>query len=228
MSIIKKPYELSVWIDKWDGDKFVEKKLFVIGTDTMRAPARAFNPKLVEKTNGDYTFTFTMYSRYQNPTTGNWEDNPFIGQINNETKLKLKYDGKWYDMIVKSAAKDGANKTVSYTATSQYVQELSKNGFSVELDDKLGNSLGTAGELANRVLDGTGWTVDSETIIQKIEEGLIPVVLTNVSAREITGKKGTTGIVLDREETISGNALAIYSCVQEGGPFFQFFYNGTN
>ena len=228
MSIIKKPYELSVWIDKWDGEKFVEKKLFIVGTDTMRAPSRAFSPKLVEKTNGDYTFTFTMYTRYQNPTTGNWEDNPFVGQINNETKLKLKYDGKWYDMIVKSVAKDGTNKTVSYTATSQHVQELSKNGFSVELDDKLGNSLGTAGELAERVLEGTGWTVDSEIIIQKIEEGLVPVVLTGIQATLITGKNGTTGIALGGTKTISGNALAFYSCVQDGGSFFQFFYNGTN
>ena len=228
MSKLIKPYELSIWSDQWNGEKFEEVKDYIIGTDTMTSPSRAVNPKLVEKTNGDYTFTFTMYYHYQDPMTGEWVDNPFVNQISNETKLKLSYDGKWYDMIVKSVAKDGANKTVSYTATSQHVQELSKNGFSVELDDKLGNSLGTAGELAERVLEGTGWTVDSETIIQKIEEGLVPVVLTGVPATLITGKNGTAGIALGETKTISGNALAFYSCVQDGGSFFQFFYNGTN
>jgi hypothetical protein len=39
MSILKKPYEISVWDDVWDSDnnKFVEKKLGIIGADTMQS-----------------------------------------------------------------------------------------------------------------------------------------------------------------------------------------------
>jgi hypothetical protein len=35
MSILKKPYEISVWEDVWDNDKnkFVEKRIAIIGTD---------------------------------------------------------------------------------------------------------------------------------------------------------------------------------------------------
>jgi hypothetical protein len=35
MSILKKSYEISVWDDVWNGEKFVEYKLGVIGSDLM-------------------------------------------------------------------------------------------------------------------------------------------------------------------------------------------------
>jgi hypothetical protein len=38
MSILVKPYEISVWDDIWDTteQRFVEKRLAIIGTDTMQ------------------------------------------------------------------------------------------------------------------------------------------------------------------------------------------------
>ena len=37
MSILKKPYEISVWEDEWEpsSGKFIEKRIFVIGSDKM-------------------------------------------------------------------------------------------------------------------------------------------------------------------------------------------------
>jgi hypothetical protein len=37
MSIIRKPYTISVWDDVWEGNKFVEKRLGVIGSNTMES-----------------------------------------------------------------------------------------------------------------------------------------------------------------------------------------------
>jgi hypothetical protein len=47
------------------------------------------------------------------------------------------------------------------------VQELSKNGFNIALDEKLKNNIGTANELASEVLKETDWQVheDSEAFV---------------------------------------------------------------
>jgi hypothetical protein len=62
MSILKKPYELSVWEDVWDSNKengegkpkggFVEKRICVIGTDKMESQSRALEPTLTRNVNG--------------------------------------------------------------------------------------------------------------------------------------------------------------------------------
>ena len=45
MSILKKPYEISVWEDRWDArlGKFVERKLGIIGTHLMTSQNRAMS-----------------------------------------------------------------------------------------------------------------------------------------------------------------------------------------
>jgi hypothetical protein len=62
MSILKKPYEISVWEDVWDStnNKFVEQRICVIGTDTMESQARALEPTLTRNVNGQVKFTFKM------------------------------------------------------------------------------------------------------------------------------------------------------------------------
>jgi hypothetical protein len=53
-----------------------------------------------------------------------------------------------------------------------WVQELSKNGFNVILDTELMNNTGTAKELAERVLVDTDWQVESDDIVERVEESL--------------------------------------------------------
>jgi hypothetical protein len=62
MSILKKPYEISVWEDVWDStnNKFVEQRICVIGTDTMESQASALEPTLTRNVNGQVKFTFKM------------------------------------------------------------------------------------------------------------------------------------------------------------------------
>ena len=82
MGILKKPYEISLWEDiltfiYQDGTEtegsienghgpvinqyYKERKICIIGSDTMDTPIRATQPKLVSKVNGENILTFNMY-----------------------------------------------------------------------------------------------------------------------------------------------------------------------
>jgi hypothetical protein len=63
--------------------------------------------------------------------------------LTNERKVKLKYDNKWYDLIIKNIEEDSTSKAFTYTCKDIFVTELSKNGFELEFDGKLGNNMGT-------------------------------------------------------------------------------------
>jgi len=59
-------YEISLWEEfpdtTSDGKPFLnERKLCVIGSNTMRGMMRAIEPKMVNNVNGTNTFTFKMY-----------------------------------------------------------------------------------------------------------------------------------------------------------------------
>jgi hypothetical protein len=97
MSILKKPYEISVWDDVWvpEADegkgKFVEKRLGVIGSDKMLSQSRAIEPNLIRNVNGIKKFSFKMYRYYVDNETGEKVENPFIDWLVSERKVKLKY-----------------------------------------------------------------------------------------------------------------------------------------
>lgn len=169
-------YEISIWedfpdIDVVTGKRFLnERKIVVIGSDTMEMQARALSPNLVEDVNGTHTFTFEMKVSYINSLTGEIESNPFIKYLFNERKIKVNWQNKWYDFIIKKCSEDSSNKSVTYTCTDLFINELSKNGYSLEFDNQLQNNIGTAAELAEQVLQGSSWQYNenmSTPIIQK-------------------------------------------------------------
>ena len=102
MSILNKPYEISIWEDVLENGVFVEHKICIIGSNEMTSQSRALSPKLVTNVNGTNTFTFSIYYCYKDNITGEKVDNPFIQFLTNERKIKLYYDDKWYDFIIKS------------------------------------------------------------------------------------------------------------------------------
>jgi hypothetical protein len=103
-----------------------------------------------------------MYYSYYDTTTGKKVNNPFTNLIKNETKIKLKYDGEWYDFIVKDINKNSKDKTFTYTLTDLHINELSKNGYEITLDTELMNNIDTAQNLTESILKGTDWTLDEE------------------------------------------------------------------
>jgi hypothetical protein len=177
MSILKKPYQISVWDDVWDREKgkFVERRIGIIGSDKMEAQSRAFSPNLTRNTNGTKKLTFKLYKQYKDNTTGELVCNPYYDLLINERKVKLEYNGKWYDFAVKNIQENSSTHLCTYQLEDAIVQELSRNGFSITLDDDLMNNSGTANELAAKVLAGTDWTIspNSEAFVEGIEEAVI-------------------------------------------------------
>ena len=181
----KDKYEISLWEDYLvpatiiDGKEDVpahyeERKIAVIGSDSMTSPCRAYNPKLVENINGTNDFTFEMFYTYRenNGAEGNVDQqNPFLNLLVNERKVKCKWKDKWYDFIIKKCQEDSSGKKITYTCQDLYINELSKNGFSLTFDNELENNTGTAPELVKKVLKGTDWMLsENNDIIQQEKE----------------------------------------------------------
>lgn len=183
MSILVKPYEISVWQDIWQGDKFCEQRLGIIGTNEMLYQGRAIEPNLVRNVNGTKKFSFKMYKHFIDTTTGEKVDNPFIEWLISERKVKLKYekdeDGNdiWYDFIIKDVVENSSNYLYTYQLEDALVQELSKNGFGVTLDEQLRNNMGNVEHLAIETLKETDWTVESEVFVERVDEALVYVQL---------------------------------------------------
>ena len=236
MSILVKPYEISVWEDRWDSGqgKFVEIRLGVIGSDKMTAQCRAIEPNLVRNVNGTKKFSFKMYKQYVDTMTGEKVSNPFSDWLISERKVKLYYEDKWFDFIVKDIAESSSNYLYTYQLEDALVQELSKNGFGVTLDAELMNNMGTAGELGAKVLEETDWTVQSEVFVQKVEEALVYISIPysgTVKYKKVIDQTNlsfgiTTEEVIFSQPTdtaaTSFTALAFYSSCTEQPYRFQF------
>lgn len=225
---MKDKYEISLWEDVLipkEGNipaHYEERKLCIIGSNTMTDSFRAFSPELVSDINGTHTFTFKMYYTIKEneisienfftdlvldengdfivsendegikteQSTGTKEiangqsfviskrKNPFLSLLINERKVKVFWKGDWYDLIIKNCQENSSEKSITYTCTDVYINELSKNGFSIVLDDELENNCGTVTELAETVLEGTDWKLDkegSDVVQQKKEEPVYEV-----------------------------------------------------
>lgn len=176
MSNIKGVYELSIWRDVYKNDEFVEEKVVVIGSDKMQDASvqhRAYDISQKRNVNGSRSLTFKLPYLYFDTSSGEKVANPFVGLLANETKIKLKHNGKWYDYLIKNIVEDSKSHTCTYSAEDLFVNELSKNGFGVVLDRKQENNIGTNKELAEKVLAETDWTVaDCDVNVQTQVETL--------------------------------------------------------
>ena len=233
MSILTKPYEISIWNDVWDvaQNRFVEQKLGVIGSNEMFSECRALEPTLSRATNGVKKFSFKMYKTYIDTVTGEKTNNPFVDWLISERKVKLRYDNKWYDFVIKNIVENSSTQLCTYQLEDALVQELSKNGFGVVLDTTLMNNIGTSKILAERVMQDTDWRVESETLVEKIEENLvyvsIPVGTVIYQIKDQRQDSLYSGVVIDEIGTTLTNdleVLAFYSSCTNKPHYFQFIY----
>ncbi len=190
----KDKYEISLWQDKYVAAvgnvpaHFEEEKIAIIGSNTITAPCRAYEPTLTENINGSNTFTFKMHYKFKEDRLieveeqfgefarnlkgdGTMYDNPFLSLLVNERKVKVYWKDKWYDFVIKNCQVSSDGKHCIYTCRDSYIAELSKTGFNIEFDTELENNQGTAYELALKTLEDTDWTVlEGDTIQQETEE----------------------------------------------------------
>ena len=140
MSNLTGTYELSLWQNALQSDAtYKEFRYLVIGANDMISQSRALEPKLVTNVNGSKTLTFKMYYQYIDNITGEKIDNIFTKYLINESKLKLHYQNKWYEFIIKTISENSTDKSFTYSAIDYHINELSKNGFGLTLDTNLEN-----------------------------------------------------------------------------------------
>ena len=231
-------YEISLWRDGFNNNgDYYEEKIAVIGSDTMEAQARALEPNLVEEINGTSTFTFKMYYTYVDNQTGERYDNPFGQYLVNERKIKVYWKNKWYDFVIKKCQEDTSRKCVTYTCKDLFINELSKQGYSLEFSTELQNNIGTTEQLATAVLDGSDWQYNnalSEQIIQKTEGPVYEVAVSNqISAiKQYPGQSGQLGdssVTIQQNEKILVFYDSIVDLLDEDKPkvTIQFLYSSS-
>lgn len=246
MSVIKTPYEISLWedrltfVDIYDNEYenvapegvtiktsyLKEIKLCVIGSDKFKSPITVTEPNLTRNVNGSNSLNFSIYSKYYDEKTESFLDNPFIPLLVNERKVKLKtiIKGKirWFDFLIKNISENSENYSFTYTVNDLFVNELGKSGFNLEFSEELENNYGTVNELGAAVLKGTDWKIGKETeIIQQYqEEALYEITLNQtISAKDVFTDELKT-------VPVGQKIYAFYSSVVgKNHDFFQFIYN---
>ena len=164
MAIIKKPYEISVWDEKLgeNGQK-TEIKRAIIGAHDMSYIGRATSPKLTKNLNGTHTLTFQMPSKFFDSAMGEYVHNEFCDNVFNERKIKLQYDGEWYEFYVKNITENKQFKSImyQYTCEDAFIDELSRNGYGITFDTELYNNVEEIGTFTEIILDDSIWEYDA-------------------------------------------------------------------
>ena len=205
MSAIKTEYKIEVWQDNWNGTGWDETKVITIGANDMDFLGRVRNPILKMDVNGEVSFSFSIYTRYFNPITGQKEDNYLLPYLFNEAKIKVycpEYDdgrnGGWFDFIIKDI-KENRKTDISYSYTCQYlpINELSRNGQGLTFSLDLENSTDKIDGLLEQVLDGTEWDIGEidADLTEATEETLFKVITTE--ELDLVGVPRTTGTPAD-------------------------------
>ena len=225
-----KPYEISVWEEKLIQDgaeyRFEERKLAVIGSDTMTGLNKVYDPVFNKKSNGEKTLSFSLKYRYFDPYSGNSDFvNPFAALLTNERKVKLYYDNKWYEFIVKEHNESSDELTWTYTCTDAFVLELSKQGYNITFDSELNNNQGTATQLAKETLKDTDWLVGGKDIFKQLIEEPIYKAILNPTGITIINASGNQDII----PTTQTNIYLFYSFVKnQDGKNIQFIIYDEN
>ena len=254
MSILKKPYEISIWDDvlvfeikRENSSKpevilpdeannivgsyevvrqfYKEEKIAIIGSDTMTAPWRAVNASFTKNVNGSSTLTFTMYSKYYDEEREDFLDNPFVKKMVNERKVKLWYDQEWHDYIIKTIQESSDNKTYTYTAKDLFINELSKTGYDLVFDSELENNLGTIDYLADQILEGSDWEREDGDIIRQYKEEPLYLITVTAPFKAIRMLTLEDEIGPSEINLQAGDIIyGFYQSVNSDSSFFQFLY----
>lgn len=163
--ILKKEYELSVW-DETLGEKGQKEEIkqAIIGAHDMDFLGRATSLKLSRKINGTNILTFQLPSRYFDDKVGDYVHNEFCDYVFNEKKVKLKYDGEWFEFYVKNISESKQHKTIiyQYSCEDAFIDELARNGYGITFDTELYNNVEEIGIFTEQILKDSVWTYNAE------------------------------------------------------------------
>lgn len=223
-------YEISIWEDylvENNGQQYYdERRIAIIGSDTMTSFARAREPQFKENVNGTHKLTFRMLYNYIDTMTGEKLENPFLQYLVNERKIKVLWKEKWYDLIIKEHKDSISGHSVTYSCDDLFINELSRNGFNLTFNTELENNIGTAEELASQVLKGTDWRLgQSETLYQEIEEPVYQVTTLRSFSANKNPNEEVTSIPASREILVYYSVASDPTTLNE---YCQFLYSDSN
>ena len=160
MAIQKRPYELSVWVEKLNGSNSkIEEKGVIIGAHDMSYPGKATNIVLKREIKGTNTLTFQMPDVYFDSLKGEYVRNEFIDMIFPEAKLKLFYKNRWFEFFVKKVDEKKQLKSYmkTFTCSDAFIDELSRNGYGITYDAELNNNVEEIGVFTEETLEDSIW-----------------------------------------------------------------------
>lgn len=160
MAVIKREYELSVWDEQLNSDGTKqEKKGAIIGAHDMTYLGRATNIKLRREIKGTNTLTFDMVQKFFDPEQGKYVKNELIDYLYNEKKLKLNFDGQWFEFYIKSIneKKEFKSITKSFTCQDSFIDELSRTGYEIMFDEELYNNVDEVSPFMETILEDSIW-----------------------------------------------------------------------
>ena len=160
MAIQKRPYELSVWIEKLNGSgSKAEEKGIIIGAHDMDYPGKATGVTITRELKGSKSLSFQMVDKYFDPFVGDYVHNDFIDMLSPEVKVKLNYKGKWHEFTIKSVDEKkvlhGIIKT--FTCHDACIDELARNGYGITYDTELYNNVEEIGDFSRGTLKDSIW-----------------------------------------------------------------------
>lgn len=161
---------------------YEEKKVAIISSNNISSSMQAFNLKLTTNINGTNLFEFQMYhmvpqnqnfndltvylkkpqAREKKDSNNKNQKNPLRNLLFAERKIKLLWQDKWYDFVIKEIEEDKVARISSFKCIDSYVNELSRTGYNITFDTELKNNFGTASELIKQTIKGTDWTYDKD------------------------------------------------------------------
>lgn len=160
MAILKREYELSIWDERLDlnGNK-IEKKGAIIGAHDMDYLGRAVNIKLKREIKGTNTLTFDMPQKYFDSKLGRYVKNELIDELYNEKKVKLNFDGQWFEFYIKSINEKKEFKSImkSFTCQDSFIDELSRTGYEILFDEELYNNVDEISPFMEIILEDSIW-----------------------------------------------------------------------
>ena len=160
MAIQKRPYELSVWVEKLNGSgSKAEEKGIIIGANDMDYPGKATGVTITRELKGSKSLSFQMVDKYFDPFVGDYVHNDFIDMLSSEVKVKLNYKGKWHEFTIKGVDEKKVLHGIIKTFTCQdaCIDELARNGYGITYDTELYNNVEEIGDFSRGTLKDSIW-----------------------------------------------------------------------
>lgn len=216
MDFKRKPYRVEVWEKHWKDDSantsneqggyWEEVRSVVIGDSESDFKGMLFNPVLTRNVNGTVQFTFSMNDGFYEGVDR--VDNYLLPYLFNEVLVKLKYDGKWHDFLVKEIEENHDKDGLRYDFSCEYlpINELSKNGWEINFSLDQSNCIGTIDYFANQILEGTDWKYKENKDCDLTEYSLEYLYKTTLKSNtQVTKVSSPTGA--ETQITIPANSV---------------------